>query len=62
MSVLVSIAPGSKLETGRRHPNSGRGLAWCHAVTLAVAGGTAARSLHCPFQSTADLYESGLTS
>ena len=62
MNVLVSIAPSSKFETGRRHPNSGHGLAWCHAVKLAVAGGSIAASLHRQFQSTEDLLESGLTS
>jgi hypothetical protein len=62
MSVLVSTAPGPKLETESRHPSSVRGLARRHAVTLAVAGGTTARSLHWSFQSTEDLHESGLTS
>ena len=62
MSVFVSIPHGSKLETGRRHPSSGHELAWCHAMTLAVAGGTTARSLRWSFQSTEDLHESGLTS
>ena len=62
MSALVSNSHGSKVEIARRHPSSGRELAWCHAMTLAVAGGTTARSLHWSFQSTEDLHESGLTS
>jgi len=62
MSALVSNSHGSKVETGRRHPSSGHELAWRHAMTLAVAGGTTARLLHSSFQSTEDLHESGLTS
>ena len=62
MSALVSNSHGSKVEIARRHPSSGRELTWRHAVTLAVAGGATTRSLHSPFQSTVDLYDSELMS
>jgi hypothetical protein len=62
MSAFVSNSHGSKVEIARSHPSSGRGLAWCHAMTLAVAGNTTARSLHSPFQSAEDLHDSRLTS
>jgi hypothetical protein len=62
MSALVSNSHGSKVEIARKHPSSGRELAWRHAVTLAVSGGATARLLHWSFQSIEDLHESGLTS
>ena len=62
MSALVSNSHGSKVEIARRHPSSGRELAWRHAVTLAVAGGATDRSLHSQSQSTEDLHDSGPTS